>query len=528
MTRRIWILALLAIVSLGCGASTAATPSVRSAEPVPTATDAATAVATPTPQPTSMPSPTPSPSPTPAAVRLPPPNAAFDYQLGGAYPPPKGVTVVSRDRTASPAPGRFNICYVNGFQIQDDEVAWWKANHPDLMLRDQAGKPVIDPDWNEILLAPTTAARRAGLADVIGGWIDGCAADGFDAVEIDNLDTFTRSNGLITEDEAVAQIRLYADAAHAHGLAIAQKNSAEITGRRAEMGTDFAVAEECDRYSECDAYTTAYGDHVLVIEYRRRDFDKGCAAYPQLSIVLARPRPGATDRHGVRLRRLLTAARPGFEGCHVARAEGDLWLWPRPVSDGTLAARRHAMKILVAYATRHGATKGIAERIAQTLEHDRAGRHAAAGRGGPGRRRLRRIRHRQRGLHGRLAGPATAFVRRNRDVLAGHRVWLFSSGPIGSEPVDAKGRDQLVAATPEGVHRSSPARSGRMATACSSARTTPRPRHRPRREPHERGSCGSCRPRATRSRSATSATGRRSRPGPEGIARELQPVAVPA
>ncbi len=70
----------------------------------------------------------------------------------------------------------------------------------------------------------------------------------------------------------MAQVRLFADAAHAVGLPIAQKNSAEITGRRAEMGTDFAVAEECDRWNECDAYTSAYGDHVLVIEYRRRDF----------------------------------------------------------------------------------------------------------------------------------------------------------------------------------------------------------------------------------------------------------------
>ena len=81
-------------------------------------------------------------------------------------------------------------------------------------------------------------------------------------------------------------MRLYADAAHANGLAIAQKNSAEIVGRRAEMGTDFAVAEECNRWSECDAYIGAYGNDVLVIEYRRRDFDAGCAAYPDLSIIL--------------------------------------------------------------------------------------------------------------------------------------------------------------------------------------------------------------------------------------------------
>ena len=120
-------------------------------------------------------------------------NAGFDYQLGGGYTPAAGVAVVSRDRTDSPAPGLYNICYVNGFQIQPDDVAWWKANHPDLMLRNKNGKIVIDADWNEIMLAPTTAKRRSELAGVIGDWIAGCAADGFDAVEIDNLDTFTRA-----------------------------------------------------------------------------------------------------------------------------------------------------------------------------------------------------------------------------------------------------------------------------------------------------------------------------------------------
>jgi hypothetical protein len=275
-TSRAVLTLVLAVMCAACG--TESTPTI---EP-------SLAVARPTLAPTGPPThePSPSPSPTPREPRLPTPDARFDYQLGGAYEPPAGVTVVSRDRTEAPAPGLFNICYVNGFQIQPGDEDWWKANHPDLLLRDDAGQIVIDPDWDEIMLAPTTDARRAELAEVIGGWIADCAADGFDAVEIDNLDTFTRSNGLIAEEDAVAQIRLFADVAHAHGLAIAQKNSAEIVGRRDSMGTDFAVAEECDRYSECDVYTGAYGDHVLVIEYRRRDFDQGCAAFPGLSIVL--------------------------------------------------------------------------------------------------------------------------------------------------------------------------------------------------------------------------------------------------
>lgn len=44
---------------------------------------------------------------------------------------------------------------------------------------------------------------------------------------------------------------------------------------------------------------------------------------------------------------------------------------------------------------------------------------------------------------------AGTFVRRNRAVLARRPVWLFSSGPIGTEMVDAKGRDVLEAAEPE-------------------------------------------------------------------------------
>jgi len=244
--------------------------------------------AVPTIEAISTPIPTGHPDTTPAATGLvlPPADAGFDYQLGGAYPPPDGVSIVSRDRTEAPAPGLYDICYVNGFQIQPGEESWWEANHPDAILRDQAGKPVIDPGWEETMLAPTSPERRTELAGVIGKWIAKCAADGFDAVEIDNLDTFTRTNGLITEDDAVAQMRLFADAAHAVGLPIAQKNSAEIVGRAGEMGTDFAVAEECDRYHECDAYTAGYGDHVLVIEYRRTDFEAGCKAYPSLSIVL--------------------------------------------------------------------------------------------------------------------------------------------------------------------------------------------------------------------------------------------------
>jgi hypothetical protein len=222
----------------------------------------------------------------PIGLRLPPANALLDYQLGGAYAPPDGVAVVSRDRQEQPAPGLYNVCYVNGFQSQTEDEDFWLDEHAQLVLRDEAGRPVIDPDWDEMLLDIRTPESRAGLLAIVAPWIEGCARAGFAAVEIDNLDSYARSGSRITEAQAVLFMRLLADTAHASGLAIAQKNAAELLGRRAELDTDFAVVEECNHYDECGDFTKVYGDAVLVIEYRRADFDKGCKAFPELSIVL--------------------------------------------------------------------------------------------------------------------------------------------------------------------------------------------------------------------------------------------------
>jgi len=223
--------------------------------------------------------------PSSKTVQLPPANAPFDYQIGGAYPPPAGVRVVSRDRNSAPAAGIYNVCYVNGFQAQPDEDSFWNA-HADLLLKDKSGKPVIDTDWNETLLDTSSEAKRAALGEIVGGWIAGCATSGFDAVEIDNLDSYSRSQGLLSQENNVAFMQLLASAAHAHGLAIAQKNSSDLLDRVAQLGTDFAVAEECNRYDECADYQAAYGNLVFVIGYRPQDFQKGCTNFPELSIVL--------------------------------------------------------------------------------------------------------------------------------------------------------------------------------------------------------------------------------------------------
>ncbi|GLY05969.1 MULTISPECIES: endo alpha-1,4 polygalactosaminidase [Actinoplanes] len=215
-------------------------------------------------------------------------NAGFDYQIGGAYTPPSGVTVVSRDREASPAAGLYNVCYVNAFQAQPGDESWWKTNHADLLLRDKNGALVIDEDWNELMFDISTAAKRTALMTVVGPWIDGCKTSGFQAVEFDNLDSYTRSQNLLTQAQAIEFATLLSDRAHTKGLASGQKNLAELTTANAKkIGFDFAVAEECGAWDECDAYTATYGNKVLVIEYSQEGFTKACKAHGStLSIVL--------------------------------------------------------------------------------------------------------------------------------------------------------------------------------------------------------------------------------------------------
>jgi hypothetical protein len=224
--------------------------------------------------------------PTAAPWALPPGNAPFDYQIGGAYEPPAGVLVVSRDREAPIAPGLYNICYVNGFQTQPQDNESWLTEHPELLLQDGNGEPILDEDWGEYLFDISTPEKRTALLEIVTPWLEGCEAAGFDAIEIDNLDSYSRSDGALNEDAAVAYMAELSKKAHELGLAIGQKNSAELLSRAAELDTDFAIAEECNRYEECADYQEVYGDLVFVIEYREQDFSAGCAAHPELSIVL--------------------------------------------------------------------------------------------------------------------------------------------------------------------------------------------------------------------------------------------------
>jgi hypothetical protein len=132
----------------------------------------------------------------------------------------------------------------------------------------------------------TSATKRDRLAAIVGGWIDQCAAKGFNAVDIDNLDTYARFSSRISKTDAIAYMTLLAARAHAKGLAMSHKNAAEVLpDLLAQNITDFVVNESCGQYNECNVFLS-YGRPVLNVEYTNSAFNRSCNSYKtRMSIV---------------------------------------------------------------------------------------------------------------------------------------------------------------------------------------------------------------------------------------------------
>lgn len=208
-----------------------------------------------------------------------PPVAGFDYQLGGDGPLPEGVRVVARDWQdgTPPGDGVYAICYVNAFQSQPGVE--WPA---------EVVSSAEDPDWpGEFAIDLSTPGRRSLAAASVATMVERCATAGFDGVEFDNLDTFTRFPDLgFGRAEAVEYAITIVGLAHARGLAAGQKNTVELLGE--PIGFDFAVVEQCGEYDECGEFAAVYGELVFAIEYTEEGLAGACAALGNASTVIRR------------------------------------------------------------------------------------------------------------------------------------------------------------------------------------------------------------------------------------------------
>lgn len=158
------------------------------------------------------------------------------------------------------ADGRHVLCYL--------DAGSWEPYRPDAArfpasVKGKAVQGWEDERWLDIrrldVLKPLMAAR-----------LDRCAAKGFDGVEYDWIDGYVQDTGFpLTRADQLRYDRWLAKAAHARGLAVAQKNGPGLVKALVETW-DMAVVEECFQYHECWQYTPYLdaGKPVAVVEYQ--------------------------------------------------------------------------------------------------------------------------------------------------------------------------------------------------------------------------------------------------------------------
>jgi hypothetical protein len=166
-------------------------------------------------------------------------------------------------------PGRRVTCYISAGSWED-----WRPDAGQFPKR-LLGRPLDHWPGERYL---DIRRFNGALGRLMDARLDLCAAKGFDAVELDNVDEYTNRSGFkLTADDQLAYNVWLANEAHARGLSVALKNDNEQIPQLLPY-FDWALSEQCFQYSDCTlaqtggAYGydefTAVGKAVFGVEYK--------------------------------------------------------------------------------------------------------------------------------------------------------------------------------------------------------------------------------------------------------------------
>jgi hypothetical protein len=202
-------------------------------------------------------------------VRNSEPVAAYDID---------GFENASSEVAALHAQGKHVICYI--------DVGTAENFRPDYHLFPKAvlGRSNGWPGerWIDI-------RRLEAVEPIMAARFQMCREKGFDAVEPDNIEAYSNASGFpITAAEQITFNEWVAEAVHADGMAVLQKNDGEQTATLAPF-FDGALTEQCNQYKECASFEPylAAGEPVLNAEYALRR-PRFCASDQQAGIMGSR------------------------------------------------------------------------------------------------------------------------------------------------------------------------------------------------------------------------------------------------
>jgi hypothetical protein len=194
------------------------------------------------------------------------PVRSWQWQLHGTLDLTVDAEVYELDAFTTPAAavdrlhtaGKRAVCYVNAGAYEDFRPD--AGRFPAAVLGSPNGWP--GERWLDV-------RRWDSLEPVLTDRFTLCRDKGFDAVEADNVDGYANRSGFpLTGQDQLTFNRALARLAHGLGLAVGLKNDLE-QAESLEPDFDFAVNEECFRFSECELLDpfVAAGKSVLHVEY---------------------------------------------------------------------------------------------------------------------------------------------------------------------------------------------------------------------------------------------------------------------
>lgn len=196
------------------------------------------------------------------------PGATWQWQLTGAIDTSVDAEIYDIDLFDTPqsvidslhAEGRKVICYFSAGSYEN-----WRSD-ASAFPPEVRGNP-LDGWAGEAWIDTRSAAVRA----VMQARLDLAAAKRCDGVEPDNVDGYQNNPGFpLTAATQLDYNRFLATQAHRRGLSIGLKNDVDQAGLLVDS-FDWALNEECARYSECSALLpfVAAGKAVFHCEYTR-------------------------------------------------------------------------------------------------------------------------------------------------------------------------------------------------------------------------------------------------------------------
>lgn len=194
------------------------------------------------------------------------PGTNWQWQLQGNLDLSLAVDVYDIDLFDTPA-GTIAALQAEGKRV----ICYFSAGSFEPWRSDAAGFPEAVKGkkmdgWDELWL---DIRNLEALAPVMRARLELAAQKGCDAVEPDNVDAYANDSGFpLTAADQLAYNRFLAAEAHAYGLAVGLKNDLDQV-KVLEPYFDFAVNEECFKYSECELLTpfVEAGKAVFGAEY---------------------------------------------------------------------------------------------------------------------------------------------------------------------------------------------------------------------------------------------------------------------